>query len=73
MVEAATQSGRSLTGEIEAALADALASRQEKERLKNPIVALSITINGLASHKTSHLETILKVAMEILQQRTAAS
>jgi hypothetical protein len=72
MVEAAMQSGRSLTGEIEAALADALASRQEKERLKNPIAALSITINRLASHKTSHLETILKLTTEILQQRTTA-
>ena len=70
MIEATKKSGRSLTAEIEAAIADAIAYRNEAERLKKePLAALSATIDGLAKHTSDHLEVITKLVKEILDQR----
>jgi hypothetical protein len=70
LIAATRASGRSLTGEVEAAIAEAFRDRAEAARLsKEPLAALSATIAGLGALPSGHLELIARLIEALLDRR----
>jgi hypothetical protein len=70
MIAATEQSGRSLTAEIEAAIAETVQCRSEVERLRETVVALNGRIDEITAHVSRLLDLNTRLTEKILDGGT---